>query len=157
MRWHWQVSGTEVELDYNVWSGRKRLVAGGRELAAGGGFNLSWEQEVDIADQSAVVRTRLRWLLLPEAHLEVAGIDVEPTTAPRDVPAWAWLFALVSLAVLVVARGGAIPGAFAGVGAVGAVYAARMESSLSVRLALAAASTGFAWGGFYAFVYLLTM
>jgi hypothetical protein len=150
MRWQWRVGPSRevVEVEYGVWSGRKRVLVGGQPVARGGGFSVRWTPEVAVGGALARITFQLRWLLVPDARLEIGGRVVAPSDAPRDLPAWVWLFGLANAAILIVALGGAIPGALAGGGVVGCVLVARSGQSLPVRLALCAAITAAMWIAF---------
>lgn len=133
---------------YGTWSGRKELYVDGRSVAQGASLATSWEHELELLERSARVRLRLRWLVYPEAWLELDGEPVAPSAAPRSLPPWVWAFVIANLAIVAVARGGALPGGFAGAGAAACLTLSRGRWSTAVRLALCAASTAAAWGGF---------
>lgn len=157
MKWIWRDPGDPsrpIELDFNYWTGAKQLRVGG-ELVPTKNKLMGWSHEVALGPRRATVRVRVKYLAVPEATLEIDGSPVAPAEAPRPLPAWTWAFVAANIAILVASRGGAIPGAIAGVGAVGAIGAARSNLGLAPRLALAALATGAAWAAFAALAHNL--
>lgn len=155
MKWTWRDPGDPsrtIELDFNYWTGAKQLRVGG-ELVPTKNKLMGWSHELALGPRRAIVRVRVKYLALPEAALEIDGSAIAPLDAPRPLPAWTWAFVAANLAILVASRGGAIPGAIAGVGAVGAIGAARSNLRLAPRLGLAGVSTGAAWAAFAALAH----
>ena len=148
MQWVWHEGGRAVRLDYAYWTGVRRVSVDGEEIARAKNISLRWSHRFALDGRPAELRVRLRWLLALEAELEVDGRPVAPAAAPREIPAWIWLFAIANAAILVVAGGGAIPGALAGAGAAFSIGIARSELSLPARLGLCALVTAAAWGAF---------
>jgi hypothetical protein len=132
---------------YSFWTGRKQVALDGRPIADGGGLALRWQHDFDIEDQPAHIAVSVKWLHVPQAELTVGGRLVAPIGGPGDMPAWAWGFVALNLALLIVSLGGAIPGALAGAGAVSCSWIARGPRPLGARLALCAAVTLAAWAG----------
>jgi hypothetical protein len=148
MRWLWRHGGREVRLDYNFWTGARRVAVDGEEITRAKNLAWRWSHPLALGDDPATVRVRIRWLFTLAAELEVAGELVPPAAVPRELPAWAWVFVLASAAIVVVAGGGAIPGGLAGAGAMTAIGIARSELTTGERLALCALATAAAWGAF---------
>jgi hypothetical protein len=159
MRWTWRwpdPDGRVVTVDYQFSTGAKQISVDGGVVARKGGLSLGLVEELDLDGQPATVRVSTRWLIAPHAELEMGGRVVPPTSGPRDVPRWAWLFVAANLAILVVARGGAIPGALAGVGAVCCVWVSRGAPGVGARIGACAAITAAAWAALWVLVRALT-
>ncbi len=155
MKWEWTTHGHAVALDVNYLTGSKQLVVDGKPVATKQKLT-GWSHAFTLDGKPATVRVAIKHAINPDAFLDVAGASIAPTNAPRAVPIWIWLFVLANVAILIVARGGMLPGAIAGCGAVGAVAASRSRWTLPVRLAAAAASTGAAWLTWFLVVRVLT-
>jgi hypothetical protein len=159
MKWQWRDPADPrrtVTLDYNYWSGGKQLAVDGITVPAPQKLGLRWSHTFDLGARAATVHVRVKYLVDPQAELTVDGQPVLPVEAPRAIPAWAWLFALANVAILVASRGGALPGLIAGVGGAGVIGVSRAPLSSAARLGLAFAITAAAWGAFALLVRALT-
>lgn len=155
MQWLWQDGPRLVRLDYAYWTGVRRVSVDGEEIARARNLAWRWSHRFRLGDAPAELRVRIRWLVALDAELEVDGRVVQPAAAPREIPAWVWLFAAANAAILVVAGGGAIPGALAGAGAASSIGIARTSLSAPARLGLCALVTAAAWAGFYGLLQAL--
>jgi hypothetical protein len=154
MKWTWPLPAEPARtlaLDYNYLTGTKRLTVDG-EVVPTQSRMFGWSHTFPVGVQQATVTMKLKYLAVAEAELQIDGKTVAPLEAPRALPPWTWIFVLANMAILVASRGGAIPGAIAGVGAVGTIAAARSNLAFAARLALSVVVTGLAWGAFYALV-----
>lgn len=151
MKWEWTVGSQTVSFDYNFMLSTKRLTVGGKNEPVQRG---TWRSETDfkVGADTARLRFALRYFLMPEATLEVGGQPFTPHVAPPKPAGWTWAFVTANLAILVVAIGGAIPGAIAGVGAVSCIGASMSQRSEWTRILLCALVTAAAWAAFWGLV-----
>jgi hypothetical protein len=158
MKWTWRIPaepGRTLELDFNFWSGSKRVTIDG-ELVPTQSKMTGWSHAFPVGTQQAILRAKVKYLAVPEASLEIDGREITPTEAPRPLPVWTWAFVVANLAILIVSGGGAIPGALGGVGAVSAIGLARSKPSLVARLGLCVLVTAAAWAAYFGLVSALT-
>ncbi len=177
MKWSWRIPSEPARtlvLDFNYWTGGKRVsiaspgFAGTRSTPEGSAESIDgevvptqsktfgWSHTFPVGTQVATLRVKVKYLAVPEASLEIDGRVIEPIEGPRALPAWTWAFVLANLAILVASRGGAIPGAIAGVGAVGVIGSARSNLAIAARLGLCVLVTAAAWGAFYGLRHALS-
>lgn len=155
MKWTWRLPaepGRTLTLDVNYWTGAKHVSIDGTRVPTPNKL-IGWSHTFPVGTQQATLRVKLKYLLVPEAVLEIAGVAQQPLEAPPPVPAWALAFVAANLAILVVARGGALPGAIAGIGAALSVAVTRTRLSVVARLGLAASATAAAWGAVAALMH----
>ena len=150
MRWHWRDGTHDVVLDYNYLLSTKKLTVDGKSEPIKANMAMRWEHGFDVGNQPARVTFALRYFVVPSAELDIGERVIEPALAPPKPAPWVWAFVTANLAMLVLSKGGAIPGAIAGVGAVSCIGASMTQRSELIRLALCAVATAAAWGLFYA-------
>ena len=157
MKWAWRAPTGDVAFHLNYLTSAKRLEVDGKQLdVPRGALSTRWRHEFPIGNRTATLDFKLRYFLLPEASLDIDGAVLDAVEAPPKLPAWVWLFALANAAVLVVTKGGAIPGMFAGVGLATCVGINFSRLPLVTRLLLCAVVTAGVWGVVWAMVKAAT-
>ena len=157
MKWEWAdpADATRtVTLDLHMATAAKRLFVGGQpiQVPKTSAFAPRWRHSFPLGARTATVTLVLRGFLVPQAELDIEGAVIEPRDAPPRPPPWVWLFAAGNLAMLIISKGGAIPGAIAGFAAAACVLATMARTSQLMRLVYCVAISAAAWGVFLALV-----
>jgi hypothetical protein len=157
VKWEWvdPADATRtVTLDLHPATAAKRLFVSGQpiEVPKSSAFATKWRHSFPLGGRTATVTLVLRGFLVPQAELDIDGAVIDARDAPPRPPAWVWLFAVGNLAMLIISKGGAIPGAIAGCAAAACVLATMARTSQLMRLVYCVLITAAAWGTFLALV-----
>jgi len=148
-----------VQLDHNLWSGKRTVVVDGRSLVdETKKFNLVSDYPFDIRGHKGLVRIRSNGIAY-NYDVAIDGKSVttgKPALAAASMPAWGWAFVIVCVLIPVVSLGGIVP-AVIGVGGaiICSVIARDASKEASTRVAICLGVTVLCWGVFIGFALLV--